>query len=92
VKALGRVDALLLPVGGHYTIGPTEAGVVVDQLHPRVVIPMHYKTEVNQDWPITSVDLFTAGKVRVAQQGHSVMLSAAALPVETEIWVLRHSG
>jgi len=92
MKALGRVDALLLPVGGHYTIGPNEAGVVVGQLHPRVVIPMHYKTEVNQDWPITSVDVFTAGKPRVKQQGHSVTLTAAALPAETEIWVLRHSG
>ena len=92
MKALGRVDALLLPVGGHYTIGPNEAGVVVGQLHPRVVIPMHYKTEVNEGWPIAKVDPFIKGKPRVKEQGHSVTLTAAALPAETEIWVLRHSG
>lgn len=90
VGALGRVDALLVPVGGYYTIGPKEADAVVGQLHPRVVVPMHYKTEVNDDWPIGKVDAFTAGKPRVKKQGHSVTLTAAALPAEPEIWVLAY--
>lgn len=90
VKALGRVDVLLIPVGGHYTIDAEEAERVVEQLRPRVVIPMHYKTEVNESWPITRLEPFLGGKPRVRQQGHSVTLTAAALPVEREIWVLSH--
>lgn len=90
VQALGRVDALLISVGGHYTIAATEADTVIDQLRPRVVIPMHYKTDVNKGWPITTLDPFVAGKPRVKQQGHSVMLTAAVLPGEMEIWVLGH--
>lgn len=90
VKSAGRVDVLLVPVGGHYTIDARQAEEVVGQLRPRVVIPMHYKTEVNEGWPITPVDPFLTGKPRVRQQGHSVTLDAAALPAEQEIWVLRY--
>ncbi|MBI3911006.1 MAG: MBL fold metallo-hydrolase [Armatimonadetes bacterium] len=44
VAAIGRVDVLLVPVGGTFTIGPAEARQVVEQLNPRLVIPMHYRT------------------------------------------------
>lgn len=58
--ALGKVDVLFLPVGGFYTIGPREARETVDLIRPRIVIPMHYKTEVNQDWPIAGAEEFLA--------------------------------
>ena len=43
VQALGRVDVLMIPVGGFFTIDAKEASQVVRQLKPRIVIPMHYK-------------------------------------------------
>lgn len=52
LSAMGKVDVLLIPVGGFYTIDAQVAEETVDQLNPRVVIPMHYKTAVNADWPI----------------------------------------
>lgn len=91
VKRHGRVDALLIPVGGYYTIGPKEADVVIGQLRPRVVIPMHYKTEVNADWPIGAVDDFLRGKDRVRRQERSVTITTTALPQEPEVWVLAHA-
>lgn len=91
VKALGRVDALLIPVGGYYTIGPKEADVVIGQARPRVVIPMHYKTEFNKDWPISPLDDFLRGKERVKRLERSATLTAAALPKEPEVWVLRYA-
>jgi L-ascorbate metabolism protein UlaG (beta-lactamase superfamily) len=45
VGQIGRVDILLIPVGGHYTINATEAAEVVSQLEPKIVIPMHYKAD-----------------------------------------------
>lgn len=45
LEQLEDVDILLVPVGGVYTIGPTEAVEVVSQIAPKVVIPMHYKVE-----------------------------------------------
>ena len=41
--AIGPCDALLLPVGGTYTIDAAGAKAVADQLSPRVIIPMHYR-------------------------------------------------
>lgn len=43
--ALTGLDALLLPVGGIYTIDARQAWQMVQQLRPRVVIPMHYRGE-----------------------------------------------
>lgn len=45
IKALSAPDVLLIPVGGFYTIDAKQAKQVVDQLKPRIVIPMHYKGE-----------------------------------------------
>jgi len=43
VKAIGKVDVLMVPVGGIYTINGEVAKKVVAQLKPRLfVIPMHY--------------------------------------------------
>jgi L-ascorbate metabolism protein UlaG (beta-lactamase superfamily) len=42
IDALGKVDVLMVPIGGYYTINATEAVKVCLQLNPTVVIPMHY--------------------------------------------------
>ncbi|AWT36846.1 UPF0173 metal-dependent hydrolase [Deinococcus arenae] len=38
------LDAALLPIGDHYTMGPEEAARTLDLLKPKVAIPMHYGT------------------------------------------------
>lgn len=43
IAALGRVDILLIPVGGHYTIGPETAAELADALRPGITVPMHYR-------------------------------------------------
>ena len=43
--ALRGCDALLIPVGGTYTLDAAGAAAVVRELQPRVVIPMHYRGE-----------------------------------------------
>lgn len=58
IKALGRVDILMLPVGGFYTIDAAGAANIVHALKPAVVLPMHYKTQVNADWPIADETAF----------------------------------
>ena len=58
LEALGDVDLLMIPVGGFYTIDAAQAMEVIHQLDPRIILPMHYKTEYNADWPIAPVDDF----------------------------------
>jgi L-ascorbate metabolism protein UlaG (beta-lactamase superfamily) len=43
VKAIGKVDVLMVPVGGIYTINGDQAKKVVEQIKPRLyILPMHY--------------------------------------------------
>lgn len=44
INKIGKVDVLLVPVGGVYTITAAEAVEYVEALNPKVVIPMHYKS------------------------------------------------
>jgi L-ascorbate metabolism protein UlaG (beta-lactamase superfamily) len=42
--AIGKVDLLFVPVGGGFTIGAERASLIVEQLSPRLVVPMHYRS------------------------------------------------
>lgn len=42
LDAIGSVDAVLVPVGGVYTVDAKGAKAVCDALRPRCVSPMHY--------------------------------------------------
>jgi len=44
IGELYHPDVALIPIGGYYTMGPTEAAEAVKILKPKTVIPMHYKT------------------------------------------------
>ncbi|NLB87994.1 MAG: MBL fold metallo-hydrolase [Syntrophomonadaceae bacterium] len=44
IQAIGQVDILLIPVGGTYTIDAKQALKIVEDLKPKLIIPMHYKT------------------------------------------------
>ncbi len=43
--AIGAVDVLMLPVGGGPTVGGEPAAAIVRELSPKLVVPMHYRTE-----------------------------------------------
>lgn len=43
VEAFGTVDILFIPVGGGKTIDGKTAKKIVDQIEPRIVIPMNFK-------------------------------------------------
>ena len=36
-------DILIIPIGGKYTISAKEAVGIINQIEPRIIIPMHYK-------------------------------------------------
>jgi L-ascorbate metabolism protein UlaG (beta-lactamase superfamily) len=91
VKAIGGVDVLMIPVGGFFTVDAGTAHKVIDQLKPKVAIPMHYKTE-KLDFPIAGVDEFIKGKGNVTRPGDSeIELKAGSLPAATRIVVLKQS-
>ncbi len=91
-RAIGRVDVLMIPVGGApFTIGAREATQITALLRPRIVIPMHYKTAVRPDWPGTDERPFLEGKPVVRRlDGHTLTVSRDSLPSSTEVVVMNY--
>jgi len=44
IHELYRPDMAILPIGGHYTMGPREAALAIEMLGVREVLPIHYGT------------------------------------------------
>jgi len=90
IQALGKLDAVLVPVGGTYTIDAAVATQVVNLLNPGIAIPMHYKTsKVPATWPGTGVEPFLDGKKLVERPNSSIIkLSQTTLPSQTTVVVL----
>jgi L-ascorbate metabolism protein UlaG (beta-lactamase superfamily) len=86
IKAIGKADVLLIPVGGTYTIDARAAKQVVDQLQSRLVIPMHYKIE-GLTLPLDKADKFLALMPAVERKETDV-LELRDLPAQTTVIVL----
>ncbi len=78
VQAAGPCDALLLPVGGTYTLDSGEARAVAEAIGPRVIVPMHYRRgDVGFD-VLTTLEDFLAqypGDMAVRCPGNSLTLT-----------------
>lgn len=84
--AIGPVDAVLVPVGGVYTVDAAGAKAVCDALHPRCVVPMHYHhapyglTEVDsvepflELWPAEEVHHLQGAAFELTEQTAGVMV------------------
>jgi L-ascorbate metabolism protein UlaG (beta-lactamase superfamily) len=44
IRELYQPEVVMLPIGGHFTMGPREAALAVRFLEPRVVLPLHFGT------------------------------------------------
>lgn len=86
---IGAVDILFVPVGGFFTIDAILASQVCDQLKPKVVLPMHFKTP-RCGYPIAGVESFLKGKKNVRKAtGSEVEFERDKLPAATEIVLLQ---
>jgi len=45
LELLEEVDILMIPVGGKFTVDPKIAMQIIESIEPKIVIPMHYKSE-----------------------------------------------
>jgi L-ascorbate metabolism protein UlaG (beta-lactamase superfamily) len=81
-----RVDVALIPIDGTYTMGPDIAREVLQQLNPKIAIPMHYRDN------LTLVEAFAHGLAMRQLTDDTLAVSQAALPTTTEIVVLRPKG
>lgn len=89
IESMGRVDVLMVPVGGFYTIDSGQAVKVVDLIRPGYVLPMHYKTDC-LNFPISGPGEFLAhypGHLAVKE----LEVSAGSLPASSRAVLLELS-
>jgi len=82
LNLLGHIDIVLVPIGGRYTMGPESAKKVVEQLKPKIAVPMHY-------WSNTTVlERFLDGPYRARfLEINTFTVSKQTLPPVTEIFI-----
>jgi len=94
VKQLGKVDILMVPVNGVSALPVAEVNEVCDQLNPKVIIPMHYRSNRSLFPSWATVDEF----LKLRSKGNSprgggrggsglIFFKSADLPSETQVVV-----
>lgn len=90
IDKIGNVDILLIPVGGKYTIDTQEAIEVINQIEPRIIIPMHYKVNgLNID--LDKVDKF-AKEMGASKQVSKLTIKKKELPSEETETIIMEVG
>jgi L-ascorbate metabolism protein UlaG (beta-lactamase superfamily) len=85
-------DVLLVPVGGGTTIDGAQAAEVVSLLDAKIVVPMHYKTDVTKD-KLDSADRFLKEmQVKAAEPQQKLSINKSNIPGETQVIMLDYRG
>ena len=92
IDELKPVDVVLMPTGGHCTLEIDQVYQTLQDLDPKIVIPMHYKTEgINVD--VDSIDNFVRrmGLDEIQPQPRLVV-TAANLGTDMRVVVMTNQG
>ena len=88
VEEMSGVDILLVPIGGLTTIDGAAAAEVVNLLEPRLVIPMHYRTEAAKE-KLEPPDRFLKEMGSKAVEPQSKLtVNRSSLPHEAQVVLL----
>lgn len=94
LEAIGLVDLLVVPVGGHgYTTDPIGALKLIKEIEPKLVIPTHYDDKALK-FPMPQTDLQTALKELAMEPKETVSklkLKPAELTDVTQLIILEKS-
>lgn len=88
-EEVGRIDVLMIPVGGFFTIDAARAKITADRLNPAVILPMHFKNRWIPDWPIASEEAFLKHYEREAEWLTCLRVTAEDLDQQPKIAVLQ---
>lgn len=84
---IGDVDVLMVPCGGGSTVDAQGAFEIVGQLKPKIVIPMHYKTD-RIDAEIDGVEPLTALFSNIDTIDGPLEISSTDMPDETRLTIM----
>ena len=85
IEALNQIDVLMVPIGGNYTIDAQKAVEVINQIDPKIVIPMHYKIPgLSEQINLDSIDNFSKQIGETEGSLDSLRVTPKDLPNEEE--------
>ena len=90
LEAIGPLDVLCIPVGGKYTVDGAQAARIIEQLEPRIVVPIHYKTAqltIGLDTLDPFLEALPEGYQRVSRPGNTVAVAHASGPSTASVQV-----
>ena len=86
IAKLGKLDAVMIPVGGTYTIDPAQANALCQRLNAKVVIPMHYRGDGFGYDNIAHIDDFLCLRDDVCTIEGSTLSLTPDTPKMTAVW------
>jgi len=87
LEKVANVDILLVPIGGHDTINYEEAISLINQIEPKIIIPMHYSLP-NLKIKLDALDEFLKAISKKPEILDKLIIRKNNLPGETKLIVL----
>ena len=93
---LPKIDILMIPVGGVFTVDAKGAFSILERIHPNITIPMHFKTE-KLSFDVSSVfdflQIAKEGEFDISRLGGAVLeVDPLNLKKRSRIIVMEHSN
>ena len=93
LEKVAKVDVLMIPIGGLFTINAETAAEVISSLEPGIVLPMHYKTDdlVGFDG-LQGIDKFMdemGVENNIKKEEKLKISSGSDIPEDTEVVILK---
>ncbi len=92
VEDMVGADVLLIPVGGETTIDGAKAAEIVSMLEAKVVVPMHYKTEIFKGTLDTAERFLKEMEVKDVQPQQKLQITYNTVPSDTQVVLLDARG
>jgi L-ascorbate metabolism protein UlaG (beta-lactamase superfamily) len=89
IVLLGHIDVVMAPVDGVYTMSQQDMAAVLNQIHPRLVLPMHY---FNRSVVERFADLVRDRYKIEFSDSPTLHVTAATLPARPTLVVLPDGG
>lgn len=90
IEKIGKVDIILIPIGGIYTIDAKQAKEFLNILKPQITIPMHYNIKdlkFELGYLSTFLEMFDAKDIKIMKE-NSIKISKEDLKNHPKILVL----
>ena len=87
-ELLKHSDVLMIPIGGFYTIDAEQAKEIVSALQPRIVIPMHYRSDSFGYEVLGRLEAFTDSYENVVTYETDTIVIDEDTPTQTAVLTL----